>query len=219
LPSKTLHLMKASAIARRLYVFAVGLAVCVAVAGCDQRMRYQPKYKPLQESDFFADGRSVRPLVAGTVARGDLRDDRMLFTGMDGTTLTQVLPISLTRELLERGQERFNIYCAPCHGRVGNGDGMIVRRGMVKPPSFHEDRLLSAPIGHFYDVMTNGFGRMYPYNHVPVRDRWAIAAYIRALQLSQNANLADVPPEERTALYGVGQATAQNLTPQLEVTK
>lgn len=211
--------MRASIVARFVRPIVLGIAVCIAVAGCDQRMRYQPKYKPLQESDFFADGRSARPLVAGTVARGDLRDDRMLFTGMDGTTVTQVLPVSLTRELLERGQERFNIYCAPCHGRLGNGDGMIVRRGMVKPPSYHEDRLLSAPIGHFYDVMTNGFGRMYPHNHIPVRDRWAIAAYIRALQLSQNATLADVPPEERAALNGVTQATALSTTPQVEVAK
>ncbi|AXA35138.1 MAG: hypothetical protein KatS3mg130_1704 [Candidatus Sumerlaea sp.] len=211
--------MRASIVARFVRPIALGIAVCIAMAGCDQRMRYQPKYKPLQESDFFADGRSARPLVAGTVARGDLRDDRMLFTGMDGTTLTQVLPVSLTRELLERGQERFNIYCAPCHGRLGNGDGMIVRRGMVKPPSYHEDRLLSAPIGHFYDVMTNGFGRMYPHNHIPVRDRWAIAAYIRALQLSQNATLADVPPEERAALNGATQATALSTTPQVEVAK
>ncbi|RMH27250.1 MAG: cytochrome c [Candidatus Hydrogenedentota bacterium] len=211
--------MRASIVARFVRPIALGIAVCIAMAGCDQRMRYQPKYKPLQESDFFADGRSARPLVAGTVARGDLRDDRMLFTGMDGTTLTQVLPVSLTRELLERGQERFNIYCAPCHGRLGNGDGMIVRRGMVKPPSYHEDRLLSAPIGHFYDVMTNGFGRMYPHNHIPVRDRWAIAAYIRALQLSQNATLADVPPEERAALNGATQATALSTTPHVEVAK
>ncbi len=180
----------------------LGICLCliVFVAGCDQRMRYQPKLKPLQESEVFADGRGARPLPEGTVARGHLLDDPMLFTGMDGTTLTQVLPIPLDRALLERGQDRFNIFCAPCHGRLGNGDGMIVRRGMVRPPSFHEDRLLSAPIGHFYDVMTNGFGRMFSYNHIPVADRWAIAAYIRVLQKSQHASLADVPEKEREKL-------------------
>ncbi|MGB9692978.1 MAG: c-type cytochrome [Candidatus Sumerlaeaceae bacterium] len=104
---------------------------------------------------------------------------------------------------MERGKDRFNIYCAPCHGRLGNGDGMIVRRGMVRPPSFHEDRLVSAPIGHFFDVMTNGFGRMFSYNHIPVADRWAIAAYIRVLQRSQRASLAEVPDSEREKLAPV----------------
>jgi mono/diheme cytochrome c family protein len=196
------------------------VTVCLAVLlmGCDQRMRYQPKLKPLQESDFFADGRAARPLPEGVVARGHLRDDVMLFTGMDGTTLTQVLPVALDRHLLERGQERFNIFCAPCHGRLGNGDGMIVRRGMVRPPSFHEDRLLSAPIGHFFDVMTNGFGRMFSYNHIPVADRWAIAAYIRVLQRSQHATLKDVPEAERQALLaGASSSAAPSSTPRAEV--
>ncbi|MGC8741691.1 MAG: c-type cytochrome [Candidatus Sumerlaeaceae bacterium] len=179
------------------------LVMLVTLTACDQRMRYQPKIKPLQESEVFADGRGVKPLPEGTVARGFLRDDVMLFTGMDGTTLTQVLPVKLDRALLERGKDRFNIYCAPCHGRLGNGDGMIVRRGMVRPPSFHEDRLVSAPIGHFFDVMTNGFGRMFSYNHIPVADRWAIAAYIRVLQRSQRASLAEVPDSEREKLAPV----------------
>lgn len=196
------------------------VTVCLAVLlmGCDQRMRYQPKLKPLQESDFFADGRAARPLPEGVVARGHLRDDVMLFTGMDGTTLTQVLPVTLDRHLLERGQERFNIFCAPCHGRLGNGDGMIVRRGMVRPASFHEDRLLSAPIGYFYDVMTNGFGRMFSYNHIPVADRWAIAAYIRVLQRSQHATLKDVPEAERQALVaGASSSAVPSSTPRAEV--
>jgi cytochrome c len=142
----------------------------------------------------------------------------MLFTGMDGTTLTQVLPVTLDRHLLERGQERFNIFCAPCHGRLGNGDGMIVRRGMVRPASFHEDRLLSAPIGYFYDVMTNGFGRMFSYNHIPVADRWAIAAYIRVLQRSQHATLKDVPEAERQALVaGASSSAVPSSTPRAEV--
>lgn len=185
---------------RSVVALLAGALALAATSGCDQRMRYQPKYKALQESELFADGRAARPLPDGVVARGFLRDDPVLFTGMDGTTLTQLLPVSLDKHLLERGQERFNIYCSPCHGRLGNGDGMIVRRGMVRPPSFHEDRLLSAPIGHFYDVMTNGFGRMFSYNHIPVADRWAIAAYIRVLQRSQNARLDDVPEPVRQKL-------------------
>ncbi len=196
----------------RLASLACLAVAALLVAGCDQRMRYQPKYKPLQESEFFSDGRASRPLPEGVVARGHLRDDVMLFTGYDGTTLTQILPVAVDRALLERGQDRYNIFCAPCHGRLGNGDGMIVRRGMVRPPSFHEDRLLTAPIGHFYDVMTNGFGRMFSYNHITVADRWAIAAYIRVLQRSQNATLDDVPADEQQKLL----AAPSNVTTEVK---
>ncbi len=165
-------------------------------------MAKQPKYqRPYQVSDFFEDGQSSRPLVAGTVARGQLRVDRAFYEGMQGDKLIDHVPMKVDRAVLERGRERFNIYCSPCHGRVGDGDGMIVRRGLSPPPSFHEPRLRDAPAGHFYHVITNGYGAMYSYaSRVPPDDRWAIVAYIRALQLSQHAGLADVPAEERSKL-------------------
>ena len=166
-------------------------------------MADQPKYKPLQKSTFFGDDRSARPLPPGTVARGHLNADERYYTGKSGGEPVTALPVPLTRELLARGQERFNIFCAPCHDRTGSGQGMIVRRGFRQPPSYHIDRLRQAPIGHFFDVITNGFGAMLEYSaQVPPADRWAIAAYIRALQLSQNATLADVPPEARQRLEG-----------------
>jgi mono/diheme cytochrome c family protein len=164
-------------------------------------MADQPRYKPLAESTFFGDDRSARPLVPGTVARGELRADEPFYTGKSGGNLVTALPIPLTRELLQRGQERFNIFCAPCHGRTGEGNGMVVQRGYRRPPSYHIDRLRQTPIGHFFDVMTHGFGAMPDYAaQVPPADRWAIAAYIRALQLSQNATLADVPADIRQKL-------------------
>jgi len=164
-------------------------------------MHDQPKYKGYRASKFFPDNRSVRPLVAGTVARGHLDDDAPQSTGLaDGKPIT-TFPRPLTRELVARGQERFDIYCAPCHDRVGNGNGIIVQRGYRRPPSFHIDRLREAPVGHFFDVISHGYGVMPDYAaQVPVDDRWAIVAYIRALQLSQHATLADAPPEERSKL-------------------
>jgi mono/diheme cytochrome c family protein len=157
-------------------------------------MHNQPKYLPLRESDFYADRRSARPLVEGTVARGDLQQDTYYYTGKVNGQPGNELPMPVTKELLDRGQERFNIYCSPCHSKLGDGNGMIVQRGFKAPPSYNTDRLRQAPIGHFYDVMTNGFGAMSEYkSQVSVADRWAIAAYIRALQLSQNASRADVP--------------------------
>jgi mono/diheme cytochrome c family protein len=159
----------------------------------------EPRFEPLEASTFFDDGTSARPLVPGTVARGDLREDDGFYQGkVDGKYVT-TLPVDLDEQLLLRGQERFNIYCSPCHGRVGDGNGMIVERGFRRPPSFvSTDRLLNAPVGHFYDVMTNGFGAMPSYaSRVAPRDRWAIVAYIRALQRSQNGVVDDVPPELR----------------------
>jgi mono/diheme cytochrome c family protein len=178
-----------------------GLAV--AAAGCRQDMHDQPRYKPLAASTFFADGRAARPLVPGTVARGQLRADTLLYTGQeDGKDATR-FPFPVTADVMARGRERFNIFCSPCHGRTGQGDGMVVRRGFRRPPTYHSDRLRAAPVGHFFDVMTNGFGAMPSYaTQVPVRDRWAIAAYIRALQLSEHATIADVPAAERTQLGG-----------------
>lgn len=177
-------------------------AFCLLLlAGCRQQMADQPRYKPLAKSTFFGDDRSARPLEPGTVARGQLRADERFYTGKSGGELVTTLPVPLTRELLERGQERFNIFCPPCHDRTGSGGGMVVLRGYRRPPSYHIDRLREAPIGHFFDVISNGFGSMPDYAaQVPPADRWAIAAYIRALQLSQNARLEDVPPEAREQL-------------------
>ncbi|HET6881280.1 MAG TPA: cytochrome c [Pirellulales bacterium] len=159
----------------------------------------EPRFEPLEASTFFDDGTSARPLVAGTVARGDLREDEAFYTGKVAGKYVTELPLDLNRELLERGQERFNIYCSPCHGRVGDGNGMIVQRGFRRPPSFvSTDRLLNAPVGHFYDVISNGFGAMPSYaSRVEPRDRWAIVAYIRALQRSQNGSVDDVPANLR----------------------
>jgi mono/diheme cytochrome c family protein len=152
----------------------------------------QQKLKPLAEENFFADGRGSRVPPVHTVARGQLRDDQQFYTGKVGDQLAATFPTPVTREMLTRGQERFDIYCAVCHGRTGEGNGMIVQRGFPQPPSFHEQRLRDAPVGHFVDVITNGYGVMYPYaSRVSAEDRWAIAAYIRALQLSQHAAPAD----------------------------
>jgi mono/diheme cytochrome c family protein len=180
---------------------AVVAVVAASAAGCRQDMHDQPKYIPLRESTFFGDERSERQPVADTVARGHLRDDELLYTGkLNGMDAT-VFPFRIDEQVMARGRERFNIYCSPCHGRTGAGDGMVVQRGYRRPPSYHDDRLRDAPVGHFFDVMTNGFGAMPDYAaQIPVRDRWAIAAYIRALQLSEHATLADVPAEDRAKL-------------------
>ncbi len=180
----------------------VALALALSAAGCSRRdMRDQPRSEPLEASDFFADGLASRPPVRGTVARGELEADRVLATGRSGEQFAESLPLMLNRDLLSRGQGRYNIYCAPCHGRVGDGLGMVVRRGFKQPPSFHLDRLRQAPPGYFFDVITNGFATMPSYaSQIAPIDRWAIAAYIRALQLSQNATLEDVPPVERKLL-------------------
>jgi mono/diheme cytochrome c family protein len=164
-------------------------------------MHDQPKYIPLRESAFFGDARSARPLVEGTVARGHLHDDELLETGKMGGQDAAVFPFAVDAAVMARGQERFNIYCAPCHGRTGQGDGMIVRRGYRRPPSLHQDRLRDAPVGHFFDVITSGFGAMPDYAaQIRAADRWAIVAYVRALQLSEHAALADVPAAARDRL-------------------
>jgi len=185
-------------------VFCLLAACCLLfAAACQQKMADQPRYKPLAESTFFGDDRSARPLVPGTVPRGYLNADDRFYTGKAGGEPVVTLPFPLTLEILQRGQDRFDVFCSPCHDRTGKGEGMIVRRGYRQPPSYHIDRLRQAPVGHFFDVITNGFGAMPDYAaQVAPSDRWAIAAYIRALQLSQNAALADVPPEERQKLEG-----------------
>jgi Cytochrome C oxidase, cbb3-type, subunit III len=165
-------------------------------------MHDQPKYLPLRPSDFFADGRSSRPLIEGTVARGHLDEDAAFYTGKgpDGKFL-DTFPFPVTKDVIERGQQRFNVYCTPCHDRLGNGDGMIVRRGFRKPPSYHIDRLRQAANGYIFDVITNGFGAMPDYAaQIPVRDRWAIVSYVRALQLSQNVPVSEVPADGRAQL-------------------
>ena len=185
------------------YVSALIVVIMIALTGsaCRQDMHDQPKYTPLRSTPFFGDVRSARPLVAGTVARGQLHEDPFLETGKIGNADATVFPFPVDAAVMARGRERFEIFCTPCHGRIGTGDGMIVRRGYRRPPTYHDDRLRNAPIGHFVDVMANGFGAMPDYSdQIGARDRWAIAAYIRALQLSQHARLADVPERERGAL-------------------
>ncbi len=182
---------------------AAGLLAVVTLlllAGCREDMQVQPYQRPLVESDFYADHRSERPIIAGTVARGHLQSDTYFYTGKIGSNDGDYMPFPVTAEVMARGQQRFNIYCSPCHGEVGDGNGMIVQRGFKHPPSYHIERLRRAPIGYFFDVMTNGFGAMQDYSQqVSPADRWAIAAYIRALQLSQHATEADVPSGQTVA--------------------
>lgn len=178
----------------RLAIVPVALCLLAAATGCRQDMHNQPKYRPLRATTFFADGSSARPLVEGTVARGTLQEDQAFFTGRVGNTFVRELPFEIDAAVLARGQERYNIFCGPCHDATGTGRGMVVQRGYRQPPSLHDDRLREAEAGHFFDVMTNGFGTMPDYRQqVTPRDRWAIVAYIRALQLSQRATAADVP--------------------------
>ena len=190
-------LLRPSLLLRALGVAAVSLAL----AGCRQDMHDAPRYEPLEASPFFANGQASRQPVANTVPRGLLREDEHLYTGKVGGQLAAEFPMPVTAEVMARGQERFNIFCSPCHGRTGEGNGMIVQRGFRKPPSYHEERLRNQPVGYFFDVMTNGFGAMQDYSaQVPVADRWAIAAYIRAIQLSHNATVNDVPADRRGEL-------------------
>jgi hypothetical protein len=178
-------------------IFPIVLVAVLLLAGCRQDMHDQPRFKPLSKSDFYTDLRSSRPLVEGTVARGQLHENAYLYTGMMGNSATpgDYMPFPVTRDVLARGQERFNIYCAPCHSRLGDGNGIVPSRGFAKmPPSFHIVRLQKAPLGYFFDVITHGFGIMPDYAaQISAQDRWAVVAYIRALQLSQNAPANDIP--------------------------
>jgi hypothetical protein len=178
----------------RQFAPLVLLAVMASV-GCRLDMHVQPRYNPLAKSDFFPDQRAARPLVEGTVARGDERADSYYYTGKIGNNPGDYMPFPVTQEVLQRGRERFNIYCSPCHSLLGDGNGIVPSRGFPrKPPSYHIERLQKAPLGYFFDVTTNGFGIMRDYSaQISVRDRWCIVAYIRALQLSQNATMDDVP--------------------------
>ena len=184
--------------ARLQKISALGLLATLALAGCRQDMHDQPRFKPLARSDFYADMRSARPPVEGTVARGEWHEDSYFYSGKVGNQPGDAIPFPVSEEVLARGQERFNIYCSPCHSRLGDGNGMIVQRGFRPPPSFHTDRLRKAPLGYFYGVITNGFGAMPEYaSQILPRDRWDIVAYIRALQLSQNATAADLPEGQK----------------------
>jgi len=176
----------------------LGLLAVLALCACRQDMQDQPRFKPLAESDFYSDLRSARPPVEGTVARGQLHEDTYFYSGKLGNNPGDYMPFPVTEDVLARGRERFNIYCAPCHSRTGDGNGMIVQRGFRAPPSYHTERLRKAPLGYFFDVMTEGFGAMPEYaSQIPARDRWTIVAYIRALQLSQDATMSDVSPGQK----------------------
>ncbi len=185
-----------------LLVFAALFVMGAGLSGCRQDMHNQPKFIPLRSNTFYPDQRSARDPVPGAVARGQLDEDTYFLTGKHGNVLGNDLPDEVSKKqdlhaLLLRGQERYTIYCTPCHARLGDGHGMIVQRGYKQPPSFHEQRLRNAPLGHFFDVMSNGFGAMPDYAaQIKPADRWAIAAYIRALQRSQNAGPNDVSPAE-----------------------
>jgi hypothetical protein len=179
----------------RLLASAFAALCLLFLAGCSlkQDMALQPKNRPLSPSDFFSDGRSERPILENTVARGSIENDALAIPKE-----SNAFPLPISLELLERGQNRFKIFCTPCHGIQGDGNGMIAMRGMKHPPSYHQDRLRQVPNGYLYDVITNGFGAMLSYSaQIPPRDRWAIIAYIRALQLSRNAKMADLPADVR----------------------
>jgi mono/diheme cytochrome c family protein len=180
-------------------LFFSGLALICA--GCRREMYYQPRGDAMKASDFFADGAASRPIPAHTVSQENFHADVSYDTGMAGTNYLAQIPFPVTRQTLERGRQRFDIYCAVCHGRTGQGRGMVVQRGFPAPPSYDIDRLRAQAPGYFFHVMTQGYGVMYSYaNRVSIDDRWAIAAYIRVLQLSHHATLADVPPGERARL-------------------
>jgi mono/diheme cytochrome c family protein len=183
--------------ALNVYTAAVVSATLI-LSGCRQDMHDQPRFKPLAESDFYSDLRSARAPVENAVARGQLQEDTYFYTGKLGNNPGDYMPFPVNEEVLARGEQRFNIYCAPCHSRLGDGNGTIVQRGFRHPPSYHDDRLRKAPLGYFFDVMTNGFGAMPDYaSQIPPQDRWCIVAYIRALQLSQRAAMSDVPAGQK----------------------
>ncbi len=192
---------------RKLHRLVASLKIAAAtfltlwLGACQQQMAEQPRYEPLKESEFFDDQRASRPLVEGTVARGHLGDDEHLYRGVVDGKPANSFPFTMDRQALLRGQERYNIFCAPCHDQVGTGQGMIVRRGLRAPASFHIDRLRETPEGTFFEHITKGFGVMPDYaQQITPEDRWAIVAYIRALQLSQNARASDLAESERRTL-------------------
>ncbi len=179
----------------------VAVIALMAAAGCRQDMHDAPRYEAFEASTTFADGRASRTAPTGTVARGWLREDEALYTGKVNGEMVDQYPFAISAADLARGQQRFNIYCTPCHGRLGDGNGMVVQRGLRQAASYHQDRLRQEKLGYFYDVITNGFGAMQGYaEQIPVRDRWLIVAYVRTLQLSQHASIDDVPADHRGSL-------------------
>jgi mono/diheme cytochrome c family protein len=177
------------------------LTAAAAMVGCRQDMQDQPKYRPLAYSTFFADGRSARPVPAGVIAVDDPIEDTPELTGLSDGQFVATIPVPVTDQSLHRGRQRFEIYCAPCHGRVGDGNGMIAQRGFLAPMNLQSARVVNAPPGYLFGVISNGYGAMGRYDdQVDVADRWAIIAYIRALELSQSAKVDDVPPDQRAAL-------------------
>jgi mono/diheme cytochrome c family protein len=190
--------LRSSLIIRRV---ALVVAAAAFLAGCRQDMHDTPRYEPYEASTFFGDGRASRTPPTGTVARGQLRADDHLYTGMVNGALADTFPFEISHSDIQRGQQRYNVFCAPCHGQLGDGNGMVVQRGLRQAATYHQDRLREEPAGYFFDVITNGFGAMQGYaEQVPVRDRWLIAAYIRALQFSQQAPLDAVRPGDRPRL-------------------
>jgi mono/diheme cytochrome c family protein len=195
-------------IKHKLTLTILPLAIlAISLTGCDLvplHMRDQPRIDPLEESQFYSDGLAARPLPAHTIPRGEWGDimlNEHLYTGKINGEYADTFPMPITEELMKRGQERFNIFCSPCHSRVGDGTGMIVQRGFKQPPSYHTDRLREQPVGYYYEVISNGFKAMYSYGaRIPPKDRWAIVAYIQALQRSQHATLDDVPESEKSKL-------------------
>jgi hypothetical protein len=187
---------------RRIFLM-LGLLL---LAACGGQMSHQPRHDPLEASLFWEDGRSSRDLVPGTVARGLLREDEHLYNATIDGRMADSFPFPVTMEVMERGQVRYNIYCAPCHGHTGDGDGMIVQRGFSPPASFHEERLRLAPEGYYFSVITNGFGAMYSYAYrIPPEDRWAIIAYVRALQFSQYAPVEALSPQDLAEIERLGE--------------
>lgn len=178
--------------------YAIALLAVLLAGGCRQDMHDQPRYRLNGSATLFSDGRAARPAVKGTVARGMLKTDAALWEGKAGDKPVDQFPFPITREVIARGRDRYNIYCSPCHGLTGYGDGVIVTRGLKNPPSYHTDALRDQPVGHFYNVITNGNGSMLSYaSRIPVRDRWAIVAYIRVLQQSQNVKFAELSREDQ----------------------
>lgn len=195
-----------------IVVVLLAATVAMVVSGCSRgtpsttppihinpNMDDQPKYEPQETSAFFKDGKAMQTPVEGTVARENLRADDAFYRGKDANgKFLKNIPVEMTKSLLERGQERFNIYCSPCHSRVGDGKGIMVQKGYVPPPSFHDDRIRNMPDGEIFNTITHGIRNMPSYAHqIPVKDRWAIISYIRALEKSQNATLEDIPEEKR----------------------
>lgn len=188
-------------LSRRSVRMAVFITAVFCALGCRRDMQDQPKITPLQASRFFADGRAARLIPAGTIARGELNNNDAFHTGVVNGRFLETLPVTVDRKLLVRGRQRFDIFCSPCHGVLGDGNGMIAHRGFKQPADFHTDRLRQAPPGYVFQVISNGYGAMMDYStQVPAEDRWAIVAYIRALQLSRNATVDDVPQQARTEL-------------------